>query len=102
MARHDDRPGVLSERLADRLRQRAVAELYRDVAVGQRRTRWDGAGGLIDLPVERRQIAHIERNLTKVMAFAADQRDNDGGGTGDLARGLMLAELGVAACVPGA
>ena len=72
MARHDDRPGVLSERLADRLRQRAVAELYRDVAVGQRRTRWDGAGDLIDLPVERRQIAHIERNLTKVTAFAAD------------------------------
>ena len=60
MARHHDRPRVLAERCADLLRQQLVAQLQRDLAIGQRLAGRDGAGDGVDLRVEFRDARDVE------------------------------------------
>src|SRR5262249_30745300 len=77
MAGHDDRERVLGERLPHVARRlRRTAESRRDRTVRQRGARRNRARHLVDAPVERGDIIHVERNRVERARRAAEQRDD--------------------------
>jgi hypothetical protein len=52
VTRHKDRERILSKRLGDVARQIAVAEAFRDLAVGQRVAGRNGAGNVVNAPMK--------------------------------------------------
>ena len=52
------------------------AEPRRDLAVGERLARRDGARHLVDPAMERRHAVHVERDRREVARLAVEQRDN--------------------------
>src|SRR5712692_7461189 len=72
VARHDDGDRILTERLSDVPRRlRRLAEPCRNLAVGERGARRDGARDLVDAAVERRQALHIEGDRRQIARLAA-------------------------------
>ena len=71
VARHDDRERIAAERLADLLRDALVAESNGNLAIGERRTRRDGARHLVDAAVERWDSLHIEPDGGEIGRVAA-------------------------------
>ena len=81
MARHDDRERVSPERLTHGAGRAGRAEPSRDLAVGERRTRRNGARDLVDAAVERGQALHVEPNAGEIARVPAEERDDSVEGT---------------------
>ena len=76
MARDDQRDRVAAERLPDRARERNVTEPPRDLAVGGRLAPLELEDVVIDLPVEIRLVAEIERHVVELDPLPLAVRDD--------------------------
>src|SRR5206468_12723698 len=76
MAWHDDRERVSPERLTHGSGRAGRTEPSRDLAVGERRTRRNGARDLVDAAMERGQALHVEPNAGEIARLPAEERDD--------------------------
>ena len=74
VAWYDDREGVSRKGLPHGPRCLAFTKPCRQIAVRERRARWDPARNLIDAAPERRQAIHIERHGGEVARRATNER----------------------------
>lgn len=76
VARHNDREGVSRESLSHGAGRTGGSCSLRERAIGRGRAERNGARGLIDPAMERRQTIHIERG--EEIAWRATQKRYDG------------------------
>src|SRR5215469_2642590 len=91
MAWHDDWERVLPERLPDCPRCAGRAEARGDLAVGQCRTRRNGADGGIDAPMKLGHAIHVERDGREIPRLAVEQSGDAIEGPPDFRRRDALA-----------
>src|SRR5262245_50927436 len=73
VARHHDGERVPPEGLSDVAGQPRVAEARRNLAVGERAPRGDGACDLVDAPVELGDTVQLERDAIELAAAVDEQ-----------------------------
>ena len=76
MARHHDGARIAAERLPDIAREFDAAELFGDIAIGQRSAGRDGARDLVDVAVKLRHVGHIQLYVAEVDRLAVQQFDH--------------------------
>src|SRR5947209_7722298 len=76
VARHHDRTGVATERLADVARQLDAAELFGNIAIGHGLAWRNGARDVVDAAVEFGNAVEVEHDVGKVVRLAGQQFDH--------------------------